>query len=86
VTGRFATTQWNVVLEARDGTESRTRLALESLCHAYWFSLYVYAVNRSGGAMEKRCSIWPRSWQLRGNTPRVAASALARFSPAARDG
>jgi len=54
VTGRFATTQWNVVLEARDGTESRARLALESLCNAHWFPLYVYVRSRGNGADEAR--------------------------------
>jgi len=54
VTRRFATTQWNVVLEARDGTESRARQALESLCHAYWFPLYVYVRSRGNAADEAR--------------------------------
>ena len=46
---RFATTQWNIVLAARDGSESEARLALESLCEAYWFPLYAY-VRRRGHA------------------------------------
>jgi RNA polymerase sigma-70 factor (ECF subfamily) len=46
VGNRFATTQWKVVIEARDGTESQARLALESLCHAYWFPLYAYVRSR----------------------------------------
>jgi hypothetical protein len=54
VTRRFATTQWNVVLEARDGSESRARQALESLCHAYWFPLYVYVRSRGNAADEAR--------------------------------
>lgn len=29
---RFATTQWSVVLAARDGSESEARVALEELC------------------------------------------------------
>jgi hypothetical protein len=44
VSGQFATSQWRVVLEARDGTESQARAALESLCRAYWFPLYAYVV------------------------------------------
>lgn len=43
---RFATTQWKVVIEARDGTDSQARQALESLCHAYWFPLYAYVRSR----------------------------------------
>jgi len=50
VSKRFATTQWNVVIEARDGTESQARLALETLCHAYWFPLYAYVRSRGHAA------------------------------------
>jgi RNA polymerase sigma-70 factor (ECF subfamily) len=46
VGNRFATTQWKVVIEARDGTESQARQALESLCRAYWFPLYAYVRSR----------------------------------------
>jgi RNA polymerase sigma-70 factor (ECF subfamily) len=48
---RFATTQWNVVLAAREGSESQARLALESLCETYWFPLYAY-VRRRGYAVD----------------------------------
>ena len=51
---RFATTQWNVVLAARDGSESQARLALESLCEAYWFPLYAYVRRRGHDADEAR--------------------------------
>ena len=51
---RFATTQWNVVIEARDGTESQARLALETLCQAYWFPLYAYVRSRGHAADEAR--------------------------------
>ncbi|MGH9660226.1 MAG: RNA polymerase sigma factor [Bryobacteraceae bacterium] len=51
---RFATTQWKVVLEARDGTESQARLALELLCHAYWFPLYAYVRSRGHAADQAR--------------------------------
>ena len=47
---RFATTQWNVVLAARDGSETQARQALESLCEAYWFPLYAYVRHRGHGA------------------------------------
>lgn len=43
----FATTQWSVVLAARDGTDSEARAALETLCNAYWYPLYAY-VRGSG--------------------------------------
>jgi DNA-directed RNA polymerase specialized sigma24 family protein len=49
VSKRFATTQWNVVLAARDGTDSEARAALESLCDAYWFPLYAYVRRRGHG-------------------------------------
>jgi len=48
---RFATTQWNVVLAARDGSESQAQLALASLCEAYWVPLYAY-VRRRGHSAE----------------------------------
>ncbi len=51
---RFATTQWTVVLAARDGSESQARLALESLCEAYWFPLYAYIRRRGHAADEAR--------------------------------
>ena len=51
---RFATTQWTVVLAARDGSESEARLALESLCEAYWFPLYAYVRRRGHAADEAR--------------------------------
>ena len=54
VGNQFATTQWKVVLEARDGTESQARLALESLCQAYWFPLYAYVRRRGHDADQAR--------------------------------
>ncbi len=38
----FATTQWSVVLSARDGSEDVAREALEALCDDYWYPLYAY--------------------------------------------
>lgn len=38
----FATTQWSMVLAARDGSDTEARTALESLCTAYWYPLYAY--------------------------------------------
>jgi RNA polymerase sigma-70 factor (ECF subfamily) len=54
MSNQFATTQWKVVLDARDGTESESRLALESLCRAYWFPLYAYVRSRGHDADRAR--------------------------------
>jgi DNA-directed RNA polymerase specialized sigma24 family protein len=54
VSNQFATTQWKIVLEARDGTESLARVALESLCQAYWFPLYAYVRSRGHDADQAR--------------------------------
>lgn len=43
---RFATTQWTLVLAARDGTEGEAAQALEALCDAYWYPLYAYVRRR----------------------------------------
>jgi RNA polymerase sigma-70 factor (ECF subfamily) len=51
---RFVTTQWKVILAARDGSTEEARLALESLCRAYWYPLYVYVRRRGHGADESR--------------------------------
>jgi RNA polymerase sigma-70 factor (ECF subfamily) len=51
---RFATTQWNLVLAAREGTETEARRALESLCEAYWYPLYAYVRRRGFTADEAR--------------------------------
>lgn len=54
VSRRFATTQWNVVLAARDGSDSQARQALEALCEAYWYPLYAYVRRRGHPADEAR--------------------------------
>src|SRR5262245_27403287 len=54
MSGRFATTQWHVVLAARDGTESEARSALESLCAAYWYPIYAYVRRRGHSADDAR--------------------------------
>ena len=46
-TGRFATTQWSVVLQAGQGSSPQAGAALESLCRSYWYPLYAY-VRRNG--------------------------------------
>jgi len=43
----FLTTQWSVVLRARDPRESQAAGALDALCQAYWFPLYAH-VRRQG--------------------------------------
>ena len=44
---RFTATHWSVVLAAAEGDSPRARVALEALCHAYWYPLYAF-VRRSG--------------------------------------
>jgi len=47
----FLSTQWSIVLAARDGEPGRAHAALSSLCSTYWRPLYVY-VRRSGCSAE----------------------------------
>lgn len=42
VSGRFNTTHWSVVLQARQSNLPEANAALESLCQAYWYPLYVF--------------------------------------------
>lgn len=51
---RFATTQWSVVLAARDGRQPQARQALEILCNAYWYPLYAYARRRGYDSEQAR--------------------------------
>jgi len=49
---KFPQTRWSVVLAARDdGDRTRAATALDELCKAYWFPLYVY-VRRRGYSPE----------------------------------
>lgn len=50
----FATTQWSVVLAAREGSETEARQALESLSNAYWYPLYAYLRGRGHDPDEAR--------------------------------
>lgn len=43
----FLTTRWSIVLSARDHSSKSSAMALESLCQAYWYPLYVF-VRRQG--------------------------------------
>ena len=45
--GRFATTSWSLVVQAADGHDSQSRMALETLCQLYWYPLYAF-VRRKG--------------------------------------
>jgi DNA-directed RNA polymerase specialized sigma24 family protein len=39
---RWATTSWTQVLAARDAPSLESRQALEALCQAYWYPIYVF--------------------------------------------
>ncbi len=47
--GRFRTTRWSVVVAAGADPGSEGRVALESLCSAYWYPLYAFARRRGEG-------------------------------------
>ncbi len=51
---RFATTSWTQVLAAREAPSSESRQALESLCKAYWYPLYVFVRRQGYGPEESR--------------------------------
>src|SRR6184192_1382594 len=42
----FNTTHWSVVLLAVNESSGAAQAALENLCHAYWYPLYVYVRRR----------------------------------------
>lgn len=46
----FLTTRWSIVLGARDRASASGTLALESLCRAYWYPLYVFVRRQGHGA------------------------------------
>ena len=48
---QFPQTRWSVVLAARAPDDARRADALDALCRAYWFPLYVY-IRRRGLAAE----------------------------------
>src|ERR1044071_8935265 len=45
----FATTRWSLVQEAGAGCSETARQALENLCQAYWYPIYVYVRRRGYG-------------------------------------
>ncbi len=52
--GQFASTHWSLVLEAGDSQAPDSARALEKLCAAYWYPLYVYVRCRGRGPEEAR--------------------------------
>lgn len=50
----MATTQWSLVLAARDGSDTEARRALEALCQTYWPPLYAYIRHRESDPEEAR--------------------------------
>jgi RNA polymerase sigma-70 factor (ECF subfamily) len=48
--GVFTTTHWSVVLAAGEGDSETAKSALENLCLAYWYPIYVYVRRRGYGA------------------------------------
>lgn len=44
--GRFATTQWTLVLAAARDEDRDGRRAMESVCERYWYPLYVFVGRR----------------------------------------
>src|SRR5437867_11106442 len=48
---RFTTTHWSVVLMAGQADSPQANEALERLCRAFWYPLYVY-VRRPGNSPE----------------------------------
>src|SRR5215471_19148116 len=48
----FATTHWSVVMAAGQDDSPPARRALETLCRAYWYPIYVYVRRKGYGADE----------------------------------
>ena len=46
----FATTHWSVVLAAGQGESVPAQRALEALCRAYWYPIYVYVRRKGHGS------------------------------------
>jgi RNA polymerase sigma-70 factor (ECF subfamily) len=68
----FVTTQWSVVLTARDGVSPESREALDELCRTYWYPLYGY-IRRRGYTHEDARDL-TQEFFLRLNTPNFLAS------------
>lgn len=52
VSAAFNTTHWSLVLRAGGASEAASREALEQLCQAYWYPLYVFARRQGYDAQE----------------------------------
>jgi DNA-directed RNA polymerase specialized sigma24 family protein len=52
--GQFATTHWSVVQRAGDSQAPESAAALERLCSAYWYPLYVFVRGSGHGPEEAR--------------------------------
>ena len=50
--GRFATTQWSLVLSAADRESPRFQQALAELCNGYWYPLYAFVRRHGSSATE----------------------------------
>ena len=50
----FATTHWSVVLAAGDADSTPGQTALETLCRAYWYPIYVYVRRKGYGPDDAR--------------------------------
>jgi RNA polymerase sigma-70 factor (ECF subfamily) len=50
--GRFATTQWSLVISAADRSSPRAQQALAELCTAYWYPLYAFVRRQVSSATE----------------------------------
>jgi RNA polymerase sigma-70 factor (ECF subfamily) len=48
----FATTHWSVVLTDGLGESAPAQTALEALCRAYWYPIYVYVRRKGYGATD----------------------------------
>jgi DNA-directed RNA polymerase specialized sigma24 family protein len=46
--GSFLSTQWSLVLQAKDRRTPEVREAMERLCRAYWYPLYVFVRRKVG--------------------------------------
>lgn len=51
---RIATTQWSLVVAARDGAGTEARSALERLCASYWQPLYAFVRHQGHDPEEAR--------------------------------
>jgi RNA polymerase sigma factor (sigma-70 family) len=78
--GVFATTHWSVVLAAGRGEDADAAEALEQLCRAYWYPLYVF-VRRRGYQPEDAQDLTQEFFArfLRKEYFRLADSARGRF-------